>query len=157
MNAPVRSAQAMTLTPQMTEALNDLCREARGNTVPVTITQMMVADFTMLTGDDNPIHRADAPGGPITPGLLTLSLLPKLTNLTKCKKVADHVVYNVGVECQFSRPVPVGSTIKLSEIAPESTTVDRRGITAKIAFTIVLEKEWKAVAKGVIYLLLRPN
>lgn len=147
-----------TIDSGLLEAIEALSKEGAAWGPGVTINQNMVDFFLSVTGDINPIHRADALPKPIVPGLLTLALLPKLSPLSKQSEIGGCTVINKGFrDIDFSRPVPVGSTIQL-RYGHDRPWADRIGVYAPFTFEIALAPAMKTVATGTIVLLLvRPR
>jgi acyl dehydratase len=144
----------VTISSELEAELQALGAQGAAWGVPVTIDQNMVDAFTTMTGDENPIHRADAPDGPIVPGFLSLAMLPKLASFSAVKRINGLNVFNKEIsDCDFKRPIPVGSTIRLRFQLSERW-IDRMGVHVFFGFTIGLEPEMRAVVIGEIGLLL---
>jgi acyl dehydratase len=157
MNVPVKIARNdITIVPALSQALEQLAEEGRTPAKFVGITQEMVDRYTALFEDTNIIHKADAPGGAIVPGLFVLSLLPRLSTLQQLTEVAGYIVYNIGVSCEFQRPVPVGESIGLT-FTVGNPLINRMGIRVPAIFTIIAQSTGKHVAQGEITLLFRQN
>ena len=79
------------------------------------VTAEDVADFAMLTGDNDPLHSEDGNespfGKPVAHGLLGLSLLAGLS--TEAPKVATLALVSIS-EWQFEAPIFFGDEIRVS-------------------------------------------
>jgi len=148
------AASVFSLDAELEAELQALGAKGESWGEPLTFERHTVDTFTTMTGDDNPIHRADAPGGPIVPGFLILSMLPKLASFSAVKSISGHTVFNKGIaDCDFKRPVPIGGTIRMKFKLGERW-LDRMGVHVLFGFTIGLEPEMRAVVIGQIGLLL---
>lgn len=155
-HVPVTGKNAFTVTPELRSAMQKFVEECTWG-VSAAVTQDMVDRFTALTGDRDPRHRSGAPGGAVAPEFLALSLLPQLTDLVGTRRVARTTLSNNGTDCRFERPVPVGSSIRLLKPSLDHFSIDSRGISAVVFFTIVLDATEKSVARGTIRLRLAPS
>jgi len=125
----------------------------------VTITQEQVDCFTALTGDGNPIHKAGNPqmSMPIVPGLLELALLPRLLPGGLPLEVPGHIILNRKVECEFKRPVTVGTGICMRYRPHGELVLERVGVSAHFEFEIGFASTKKATANGLIDLFVMPG
>jgi len=111
----------------------------------LTITQEQVNLFADATGDHQWIHvdveRANAGpfGGPIAHGFLTLSLLPKLSEMAmEFRGVRMGVNYGLN-KVRFPAPVPVGSRVRGRFKLLACEPVDRGGV--QITTQVTIERE----------------
>jgi len=102
--------------------------------------------------DHQHIHRADAPGGAIAHGFLTLALL---TAATRDATTADAAwasrEINSGIDrCRFIAPVRAGSRIRVRRLAATSVTplvgADGAPVGARVVYRAELERRDDASA-----------
>ncbi len=100
-------------------AINALVSDDFGEFGPeVQVTQDMINSFADVTGDHQWIHvdidrcEKESPfGGPIAHGFLTLSLLPRLSEIPIELSGAKNIVNFGATQLRFLRPVPAGAVI----------------------------------------------
>lgn len=90
----------------------------------IEVSQRRIDAFATCTMDEQHIHRADAPGGAVAHGFLTLALLTAATrDATAAHSTWASREINSGIDrCRFLAPVRAGSHVRVRRLAVKSVT-----------------------------------
>ncbi len=157
MNAPVRALLRDKVLPPGIKAL---CRElmTRDHNLlgpEITVAQKDVNAFCALTADTNPLHRGGKnrfADGPIVPGLMLISLIPKLSGIELPFELDGLNLLNRGGQHEFRFPVPVDAPIRMRFRPVGEPDVSILGCWIDISFEILLAASGKEAVRGSIAL-----
>ena len=111
------------------------------SSIPILVDQARIDAFASCTNDNQWIHGANAPGGAVAHGFLTLSLLTTLTSrvITNDRGGAREKYINYGLNrVRFIAPVRVNDVVFLRRCAVERVSPRPRSNGARAEYVVTL-------------------
>jgi len=104
----------------------------------VVVSQERIDGFGKATGDEQWIHKANAPNGAIAHGFLTLSLLTALTeDATRAPWARRHINYGLN-RVRFIHPVRANDVLRVKELKLTAVRALANGQGAQTEYAVAL-------------------